>query len=86
MTPQEVLLKAAEYIEEHGWCQHAFGEPDGRVCLEGAINRTAYNGSERDAAVRRMIGHLNGQTPAFWNDMRGRTKEEVIAALREAAK
>jgi hypothetical protein len=31
------LLRAAAYIEEHGWCQRTMKTHDGRVCMVGAV-------------------------------------------------
>lgn len=28
---------AAEYMEEHGWCQHGMFDSEGRVCAQGAL-------------------------------------------------
>lgn len=36
---QKVLLKARDYIQEHGWCQHQFENAKGEVCLAGAIRK-----------------------------------------------
>lgn len=37
----ENLIKAAEYIEEHGWVRHKFEDLNGAVCLYGAIIKVA---------------------------------------------
>ena len=34
----KVLLEAAEYMEEHGWCREEFFDDTGAVCLLGAIS------------------------------------------------
>ena len=36
LTVQDVCGLAAEYIEEHGWCQFALYKADGRTCAMGA--------------------------------------------------
>jgi hypothetical protein len=98
---QRLLLKAAEIVEQRGWCQRSFENLDGQVCALGAINLAhhdcsgwgsrVFSGADLavNAACRasqyvgRGIGYF---TLANWNDTNGRTKEEVIAALRGAAK
>lgn len=34
------ILRAADYINEHGWCQHLVETPGGAVCLQGALFKT----------------------------------------------
>lgn len=34
------ILRAANYINEHGWCQHLVETPGGAVCLQGALFKT----------------------------------------------
>lgn len=34
---QQLLLDGADYIEKHGWCQHALRTNEGRVCVRGAL-------------------------------------------------
>jgi hypothetical protein len=86
---QENLLKAAQYIREHGWCQHRMEDTDGRVCLVGAIKRTL--GMSLDSLVfgiefNKMDTFIGDKDLGGWNDNPSRTKEEVIAALEGAAK
>lgn len=33
----EDLRRTKEILETHGWCQGAFANPDGQVCLDGAV-------------------------------------------------
>jgi hypothetical protein len=86
---KQVLLDAARYIETHGWCQGAL-QHKGRVCIFGAIN--AAGGHSDMAASRTVVEMLRRatHTPAWsniaaWNDTPGRTKAQVIAALKRAA-
>lgn len=84
-----VLNAAADYIEEHGWCQHAL-QFEGRVCVFGAINAaTCGDPGSLDALAPDIIVRLRDTTGtcniASWNDARHRTKEQVIWALRKAA-
>lgn len=95
MTTVEVL-KAARAKIEQGWCQgDAAQNSDGELCgsqdlnascwcCVGAIGAvTAYNEQATPAlkAIRDAIG-----TPgiAKWNDAKGRTQAEVLAAFDKA--
>lgn len=96
MTPQEILLKAADYYDRLGWCQKAMSIKDGRrssvrvweypdeVCLIGAIFYAAIEIKDANLALG-AIEKACGSKAASWNDTPGRTKEEVVAKLREAA-
>jgi hypothetical protein len=74
-------MRAAAYIEEHGWCQRAMEDASGRVCLIEAITSTGGYLDGVGAAIERLIG------PDFisWNDAPGRTQTEVVKMLRAAA-
>lgn len=78
----EVLRRAADYIEQHGWCQNTMSTPSGRVCLVGALLAAAPDAGS--AQVTRILDRL-GPGIVSWNDYVGRTKEEVTARLRSAA-
>lgn len=87
-TPQETLLAAARYIEEHGWCQGSWSQPDGSVCLWGALRAIVVgdHGSFSREDWEPLAERLPlGKFAAAWNDEPGRTEAEVIAALRAAA-
>lgn len=95
MKTHELLSKAAVVLGERGWCQHALEDDDGRVCLVGAIsyahNGTSYlttdgtKGMHWGAAVGVLMDRLGTATLGRWNDTPGRTKEEVIALLKNSA-
>jgi hypothetical protein len=85
-----VMLGAADYIERHGWCQGA-STIDSRVCAAWAMTIAAdYDYTTSEHAGRRLMrslgigGTVNRTVPA-WNDKIGRTREEVVEALRSAA-
>ena len=86
----DVLNGAADLIERDGWCQGTFRDGGAR-CASRAIGDAAENTKNphgpdwSDAAhicLRKLTGHwfVSG-----WNDKPGRTKAEVVAALRAAA-
>lgn len=85
------LLAAAELLERDGWCQGHFKNKVGQRCLRGAlIAATANDGyintkrlvEATEAIEAAHDGRFYGAT---WNDRPGRTADEVIALLREAA-
>lgn len=84
MTPRDVLLKAADLIEERGWGQ---GFCRTSPCAVDAISTT---GAKSDwpaggRALEALRDHLQVPSIAGWNDQPGRTQAEVVTALREAA-
>lgn len=91
MTGKEVLLKTIALIEEKGWCQGSY-QKDGKVCAKGGIriacNWPLCDDSSYDdavAAVAKLIVGEVGNSIISWNDTPGRTKNEVLAVLRQAA-
>lgn len=77
------LLDAADYIEAHGWCQTF--RSLGKVCPVEALNRLYGEDSPIKDAAKRLFFDRHGETLMYWNDQYGRTKEQVIAALRATA-
>lgn len=86
-----ILLRAGQVLEEVGWCQKSFRDPDGRRCLMGALSLakvgTCYNPEVMNLLTKAVLGQPEryGAGLTAWNDAPGRTKEEVIAKLNEAA-
>ena len=83
----EVIFGAIERLERWGWCQGRTINGTER-CVFGAI-RTAASGNEKlmKAALWRVADANPEITPvgiAYWNDEPGRTKDQVIEALRRA--
>jgi hypothetical protein len=90
VTPADLLLRAADLLEEFGWRQmHVGSKRQGAFCALGAINTaTSDHGLERGAEwqeARQILERLVGGSVAHWNDADGRTRAEVVAKLREAA-
>lgn len=82
---QQTLLEAAEYLRDHGWCQDRSVDQDGRACLFGSVFAVAgktANPLYFEAGTKLMA--RGGSM--YWNDLPGRTKEEVIAMLEDTAK
>lgn len=98
-TVREVLHRAADLLEEFGWCQGYFAEDSAgewveeddaaavAFCASGALLRAM---ADLNAPYMRSTNELLKTPPGFshtpeWNDAPGRTKAEVVACLREAA-
>lgn len=89
-----VFLRAIEVLKERGWRQGgsnpALVQDDGKcsVCMEEAVS-LAVDGQIRNShweSFRFLRGVIREHQLFRWNDAKGRTKRQVIAALRRAAK
>ncbi len=80
----QALLDAASLIEQRGWCQGT-AERDGALCMLRAIGIAAPSVDILVAADKALVKLLNTRFGQVWNDVPGRTKEEVVAMLRRAA-
>jgi hypothetical protein len=76
-----VLQQAADYLELHGWCRGSLGRRGGPNCVVGALFEIAQTPMVR-AAAERLASEIGTSNVAWWNDQRGRSQAEVIAALR----
>ena len=89
---QNDLLSAADVIERLGWCQYTAGFSTGPVCVMGALHMAIFgtvsemNYSERFHKAWKRFGDSVGGWGVGYNDAYGRTKEEVISALRAAVR
>lgn len=99
MTPSLIFSRAAELIETQGWFQgmrvggthchcamtaieQALGAWTGRDAREADLDKFASLLAKRlNLTDRRAVSAI-----LEWNDADGRTKYEVIALLRDAAK
>jgi hypothetical protein len=81
----EVIENAAEYLKEYGWRQLKAGVHGESRCLVGALSSAAGTYALHMDARKAVESHL-WLAAAVWNDMPGRTKEEVIDALIGTAK
>lgn len=96
VTAADVLERAALILEEWNWCQGQLRDGDS-FCMLGAIAFASgmnpydvpdsWDMQEPPTVYEEAVGVLSSVCPhkARWNDQEGRTKEEVIAMLREAA-
>jgi len=75
---EKTLLAAADYIEEHGWCQNR-PVSGGRVCALQALHSVKVTGVY-DAVLE--LERRIGSAIVSWNDDPSRTKEQVISTMR----
>ncbi|OZF40777.1 hypothetical protein CH296_00535 [Rhodococcus sp. 14-2496-1d] len=92
MTISEILARAADLIEEHGWMQGEYVNDKGCLCAVGAIRIAAdgkveghFPSNAATQAIDLMAGHLDAGSVIEWNDDVDRTQTEVVGALRAAA-
>lgn len=89
LSPSDVLVKAADLIEEHGWWNGREKRRAGRLCAGYAISKATQswgtdNTKAFDKAWAAAIDVMDDGVVRF-NDAPGRTKDEVVSALRSAA-
>jgi hypothetical protein len=92
MRTRDVLRAAVRNLREHGWTQGYWTAPSGCHCAVGAVY--AVKADER--CTSKAITKLAKGTPRnekvtlgdpemrviWWNDMPGRTKNEVLQQFR----
>lgn len=90
---QEILLRAADILEEHGWVQGQIGYDGEGYCAFGAMIKAlaTVNHMGLDDAMMKLgnavatIGSPFDSAIFRWNDREDRTKEQVISKMREVA-
>ena len=83
----DIFDGAADLIERHGWCKGVAKDERGRLCAIGALHDAAM--LTHCAFGFMAEGQLEeelGRSVAEWNDEPVRTVQEVLDALRAAAK
>lgn len=85
MRTRDVLREAAKVIEKYGWHQNDYGNESQGFCAIGALSKAGPL-ADIDTAIRALQKHVRRLSIADWNDKPGRTKEEVLKALRGAAR
>lgn len=97
-TPAQVLREAADLIEQEGWGQGAYYNPqDGCFCAVGAIGQVATGTPShgfwlnKGWSVAEVLGDFIARqdgspvNPVEWNDKEGQTAENVVQTMRDAA-
>lgn len=90
---QQVLLKAADILEQGRWIQGRSVDEYGGHCAVGAVYAATMRMDMKEiypfatGMVWAHISKLNSgyNTVQSWNDASKRTKEQVVFALRGAA-
>lgn len=98
VTKRDVLLRAADLLEEIGWCQGvAAKDENGEVVDMSEFSFTrcvayCHNGAIAQAILDFGLTFGDMEIGEYWsaenvrfNDEQGRTKEEVVARLRAEA-
>jgi hypothetical protein len=80
---QQTLKDAAALIERDGWCQNRSNVRK-RKCLYMAVYKAGKDPNGSYDGMFMMRDYIDG-SPIGWNDEPGRTKQEVIFALRNCA-
>jgi hypothetical protein len=86
----EALMKAAEYIDEHGWTIGNYWDLDGRVCLVGALRRVTMDDGSQYAPAYCLLERFlclvkNCPDILTYNDQCINDGAEASKILREAA-
>lgn len=91
------LLKAAKVIDDRGWCRNQLQDPQGHVCMLGAVgvaangdpSGAAYGAGFAAASALRVIAEqrygAHYSVPRL-NDDTFKTKKQAVGFLRRAAK
>lgn len=86
----KIYLAAADAIQERGHCAMDLRNPDGAMCLFGAlnfvINGDALRVTNKSYSLLDPLWKFTGNLhPVSWNNTEGRTKRQVVNMLRKAA-
>ncbi len=99
VTAVDILNAAIEGWETKGWIQNRSVDETGATCSSGGIERAALSQAQYGApiayalsrafdqaclAFRDAIEDRNGNSIVTWNDMPGRTVEDVILTAKRA--
>ncbi len=80
-----VLLDAADYMKQHGWCRWRMRNGAGEVCIIGAIDALHLDVLLNARVLRRVVQSLGSINIAHWNDQVCANKDEAVGLLQEAA-
>lgn len=85
-TVRGILNKAADLIEERGWCRQGGGRAPGPLGAYNAIMVAAGWSDKASAALNALRSLLGVDWVSDWNSTIARDKRQVIRVLRKAAK
>jgi hypothetical protein len=95
MTPDELMDRAADYINTHGWCRGVmYRKTTGNVCVGGALyavtfpsltllDLSAFSIPDVLAKALRFMGEAN---IVYWNDTLCKDGAQASELLRSEAK
>jgi hypothetical protein len=87
MTGKSVLIRARSLIEHGTWVQHGGGTGIGQFCILTALDMAAGKGLNQAwlsayEAMGKAVKYPDDI--ANWNDVKGRTKQQVLEAFDRA--
>ena len=78
------IRRAADRIEEVGWCRYVLVDGEGRMCVSGALQDVTRSSSVAGSA-RWYLRRVLRMNVVVWNDRPGRTRGQVLRMLRDVA-
>lgn len=83
---RKAIWDASNLIQTKGWTQREYMEHKG-FCIMGALEYLRIVGQVPDDVIERAERELDEalDITEAWNDENGRTKQQVVAKLREVA-
>jgi hypothetical protein len=82
LSVADTLDRAADVIEERGWCRNDYIDNSGRVCASQALFMAGGEVVETTQAFRCAIGE---KSITHWNDKVALDQADVVNHLRKAA-
>lgn len=90
MTPNQALEEAHVLIQKRGWVQGEYKSRAGAYCLVGALETVCgrftldFEHKTFTTASTRLLEVVGDFDLVGWNDAPGRTKKQVLKALKKA--
>lgn len=88
----DALFAVAHRLQTYGWARGNYGDKNGPNCIMGAVWYADVKPGYHSAvihAINDVFGPMKlgrGRSVVTWNDEPGRTKDDVINALLDAAR
>lgn len=82
MEKSEVFTSAYLKLQKQGFCQGAYSNDKGNVCVLGSLDDAPFLGWEDFLTIMETLAETSSIVE--WNDATERTKEEVLALLAQA--
>ena len=86
---RNILLDAANLIEQHGHCKNSLQTESGNLCAVGALNMAETGNARKsgsDVVAWGMLKEAVGGDIVDWNNAPERTATEVTGLMRKAAR